>query len=177
VCYSAYFQCFGSGSGLEPDSIRSVDPHLDPNFKFWRAGCSLLMAEGFFCSLDIVFGVNFQKPLIYCPKHWKLWHLWHCKTRTQYDCWEWEKKVRFLNINTVGVGMIRIWIGIKMESQIRTGIKTMPTQGTYTKRTSSYISSSYKMSSYKTSSYRTSRLQNVQVTSLQNVQLPYVMIG
>jgi hypothetical protein len=25
-----FFQCFGSGSGLDPDSFRSVDPDPDP---------------------------------------------------------------------------------------------------------------------------------------------------
>jgi hypothetical protein len=73
-----FVQGFGSGSVLDPDSIRSVD--LDPysesrsgsgsrrakmthksrkklrNFMVWSAGCSLLRAEGFFCSLDVLYG-------------------------------------------------------------------------------------------------------------------------
>jgi hypothetical protein len=28
--YNNFLQCFGSGSGLDPDSIRSVDPDPDP---------------------------------------------------------------------------------------------------------------------------------------------------
>jgi hypothetical protein len=72
------YQCFGSG--LHPDSIRSVDPYPvriqegknDPqkykkirNFMFKSAGYSLSRAEGFFCSLDIPFS-NFwtSKPWI-----------------------------------------------------------------------------------------------------------------
>ncbi len=56
-------------SGLDTDSIRSVDPNLDPrakmtyksrkklgNFMFWSAGCSLLRAEDFSCSLDVLYG-------------------------------------------------------------------------------------------------------------------------
>jgi hypothetical protein len=65
-------QCFGSG--LDPASIRSVDP--DPESKSWSgrrakithknrknsqiswfvAGCSLLRAEGFSCSLTVLYG-------------------------------------------------------------------------------------------------------------------------
>ncbi len=54
-------QGFGYGSGLDPDSIRPVDPDPDPggqkcptrvekfcNFMFLSAGCSLLRPEGFF---------------------------------------------------------------------------------------------------------------------------------
>jgi hypothetical protein len=66
-------QCCGSGSGLEPNLMGSLDPYLDSqsgfgsrrakmthkhrkkliNFFFWSAWCSLLRAEGFSCSLDI----------------------------------------------------------------------------------------------------------------------------
>ncbi len=69
-------QGFGSGSGLDPDSIRSEDPESvfgirirfqegknDPqsrkkfkNFMFWSAGCSLLRAEVFFCNLNVLYG-------------------------------------------------------------------------------------------------------------------------
>ncbi len=78
-------QCFGSGldpiwigsrSGLDPESIRSVDPDPDSesasgsrrakmthknrkkfrNFIFWGAGCSFWKPEGFFCSLDVLYG-------------------------------------------------------------------------------------------------------------------------
>jgi hypothetical protein len=66
-----YIQCFGSG--LDPDSIRAVDPDSksrNPDtrgqklpkifFKklgnFMCAGCSLLMAEGFYCSLEVHYG-------------------------------------------------------------------------------------------------------------------------
>ncbi len=62
--------CFWSGSRLDPDSIRSVDPdsgagwEKDPqklkkklrNFIFWSAWCSLWRAEGFSCSLDVLNG-------------------------------------------------------------------------------------------------------------------------
>ncbi len=59
--------CCGSGSGLDPDSMGSVDPDWQSgsgtwrakitqknrkwwiNFIFWRSGCSLLRAEGFSC--------------------------------------------------------------------------------------------------------------------------------
>jgi hypothetical protein len=62
---------------LDPGSIRSVDPYPESesgsgsrrakiihiyrkklrNFMFGKsAGCSLLRAEGFFCSLDILYG-------------------------------------------------------------------------------------------------------------------------
>ena len=68
---------FGSGSGLDPDSIRSVDLYPDPdsesgsgprrekithkkeeekNFMFSSAWCSLVRAEGFFCSFDVLYG-------------------------------------------------------------------------------------------------------------------------
>ncbi len=61
-------QLWTSISDLDPDSNRSVDP--DPkgvkmthknrnklrNFMFWRAGSSLLRAEGFSCSLDVLYG-------------------------------------------------------------------------------------------------------------------------
>ncbi len=55
----------------DPDSIRSVNPYPDPDpegqkwptktkkikkFMFWSAGCSLLRAEGFYCSLDVLYG-------------------------------------------------------------------------------------------------------------------------
>ncbi len=55
------------GSGLDPDSIRSVDPdpggqklpiHIEKirNFMFYSAGCSLTRAEGFSCSLEVLYG-------------------------------------------------------------------------------------------------------------------------
>ena len=61
---------FGSGSALDPDSIRSVDPDPDQDpgqklrypqklkkisfiLKCWM---SLLRAEGFFCNLDVLYG-------------------------------------------------------------------------------------------------------------------------
>ncbi len=56
----------GFGSGLDPDSMGSLDP--DPGeqkwpskkeksyFIFWIAGCSLLRTEGFSCSLDVLYG-------------------------------------------------------------------------------------------------------------------------
>ncbi len=63
-------QCIGSG--LDPDSIRSVDPYpesgsrrakiltkIEKNWEiscFVSAGCSLLRAEGFFCSMDVLYG-------------------------------------------------------------------------------------------------------------------------
>ncbi len=60
----------GSGSGLDPDSIGSVDPDPDPGgqkwptevdkkilkFIFWSVGWPLLRAEGFFCNLDVLYG-------------------------------------------------------------------------------------------------------------------------
>jgi hypothetical protein len=66
-------QCCGSnsGSGLDPDSMGSLDPYPDPDcesgwrrakmthkhrkklINFMDAGCSLLRAEGFSSSLDI----------------------------------------------------------------------------------------------------------------------------
>ncbi len=65
-----------SGSGLDPDSIGSVDPdpysesgsgsrrakmtHKSRNFfekfMFWSVGWPLLRAEGFFCNLDFLYG-------------------------------------------------------------------------------------------------------------------------
>jgi hypothetical protein len=46
-------QCCGyrsvSESGLDPDSVGPLDPYPDLDC----AGCSLLRAEGFSCSLDI----------------------------------------------------------------------------------------------------------------------------
>ncbi len=61
-------QCFEFG--LDPDSIGSVDPYPDPGGQKWptkidkklrnfivlSAGCSLLRAECFFCSLDFLSG-------------------------------------------------------------------------------------------------------------------------
>ncbi len=71
--YALYAKVFGSG--LDPDSIRSVDPYSGSesgsgskrakttqkieklrNFMFWSAGCSFLRAEAFFCSLDVLYG-------------------------------------------------------------------------------------------------------------------------
>ncbi len=54
-------QCFGSG--FHPDwtqSRRTKMTHKNlkklRNFMFWSAGCSLLRAEGCFCSLDVLYG-------------------------------------------------------------------------------------------------------------------------
>jgi hypothetical protein len=63
-------ECFGSRSGLNPDSIRSVDSDSESgsrraklahknrirNVMFWSAGCSFLRAEGFSRSLDVLYG-------------------------------------------------------------------------------------------------------------------------
>ncbi len=55
----------GSGFGLDPDSIRSVDPDLESGSGSRRAkmtqknrsaGCSLLRAVGFSWSLDVLYG-------------------------------------------------------------------------------------------------------------------------
>jgi hypothetical protein len=67
-------QCFRSGSGLDPNAIRSV--YLDPDSgsgnririqedkncpqKYKKVvlsnGCSLLRADGFSCSLEVIYG-------------------------------------------------------------------------------------------------------------------------
>ncbi len=53
---------FASAVDPDPDSMEFLDPYPDPrgqkwkkliNFIFWSAGCSLLRAEVFSCSLDI----------------------------------------------------------------------------------------------------------------------------
>ncbi len=69
-------QCFGSGSGLDPESIRSLDPYPDSEFririqegkidpqkyknikKFYvlKGKMFFLRAEGFLCSLDVLYG-------------------------------------------------------------------------------------------------------------------------
>ncbi len=66
-----FSQCFGSGIRIRIQSgqwirIRNLDPREQKwptkigffftNFIFWSAGCSLLRAEGFFCSLDGLYG-------------------------------------------------------------------------------------------------------------------------
>ncbi len=68
-------QYCGSGSGLDPDSMGSLDPYPQSGsgsgsrrakmtqknireltkFIFWSAICSLLRAEGFSCSLDVLY--------------------------------------------------------------------------------------------------------------------------
>ncbi len=62
-----------TGSGLDPDSIRSVDP--DPmthkNRKklrnmFWSAGCYLLRAEGFSCWSDFLRIRKLELVVIFC---------------------------------------------------------------------------------------------------------------
>ncbi len=64
----SFLQC--CGSGLDPDSMGSLDPYPDPegtkwkqknrkqfiNFIFWSAWCSLLRADGFSYSLDVLYG-------------------------------------------------------------------------------------------------------------------------
>ncbi len=57
---SSFYQYFGPGSGLDPDSIRPAKmTHKSSkklrNFMLWSAGCSLLRDEGFFCSLEILY--------------------------------------------------------------------------------------------------------------------------
>ncbi len=72
IQYPTYSAKQGSGSVLDPDLIRSVDP--DPysesgsrrakiTYKrekeiscFLSAGCSLLGAENFFCNVDVLYG-------------------------------------------------------------------------------------------------------------------------
>ncbi len=57
-------QCFGSGSGLDPDSIRSVNTFPDPGGqklptkeeKNFMLDVLFLRAEVFFCNLDILCG-------------------------------------------------------------------------------------------------------------------------
>ncbi len=53
-----FYQCCGSGPGLDPDSIRSVNPEpggqkwpskIEKSFMFWSAG-------GFSCRLDVLYG-------------------------------------------------------------------------------------------------------------------------
>jgi hypothetical protein len=54
-------RAFGSGFGFNhisesgPESRRSKITQKNRN-KFWSAGCSLLRAEGFSCSLDVLYG-------------------------------------------------------------------------------------------------------------------------
>jgi len=68
--------CCGSGSGLDPDSMESLDLYPDSksgsgsrrakmahqnrkkliNFIFSSAGFSVLRADGFSCSLDVLYG-------------------------------------------------------------------------------------------------------------------------
>ncbi len=61
------WNCHVLTSVSDPDSVRWVDPYLDLDLEsgsgrakwpmFWSAaGCSLLRAEGFFCSLDVLSG-------------------------------------------------------------------------------------------------------------------------
>jgi hypothetical protein len=51
----------GSGSG---DRMAKMTQKIEKtskklrNLMFWSAGCSLLRAEGFFCSLDVLYGVE-----------------------------------------------------------------------------------------------------------------------
>ncbi len=95
--------CFGSGSELDPDSIRSVDPTPNPdsefgsgsrrakvthtnrkklrNFMFWSAGYSLLRTKGFSCSLDVLYGgLGISELQFLIKKYLKCW----IRIRTQW---------------------------------------------------------------------------------------------
>ncbi len=76
---AGFVQCCGSGSvsGLDPDSMRFLDPDPNPkgqknwhtkieknliNLIFWSARCSVLRAEGFSCSFDALYaGLGISK--------------------------------------------------------------------------------------------------------------------
>ncbi len=45
-----------SGSGSRRAKLTHKSRKIFRNFMFWNARCSLLRAEGFFCSLDVLFG-------------------------------------------------------------------------------------------------------------------------
>ncbi len=52
-------QCCGSRSGINPDPGGQKWPKKYKklkNFIFWSAGCSFLRADGFSCSLDVLYG-------------------------------------------------------------------------------------------------------------------------
>ncbi len=55
-------QCCGSGFGLDSDPREqkwATKIEKKNYFIFWSAGCSLLSAEGFSCSLDVIYRILF----------------------------------------------------------------------------------------------------------------------
>jgi hypothetical protein len=90
-------QGFGSGSGLDPKSIRSVDQNPDSNlggkkwptvykFHLWSAGCFLFLTEGFSRSLDVLYGGLEIRKLQFFSKIYHIFfkckfcfHLWSSK--------------------------------------------------------------------------------------------------
>ncbi len=50
----ACIQC--CGSGLDPDSMGSLDPYPDPDSQSGKCWVFSLRAEGFSCSLDVLYG-------------------------------------------------------------------------------------------------------------------------
>ncbi len=49
-------QCFGSGSRREKNDQKKERKKLKINVMFWSAGCSFWRAEGFSCSLNVLYG-------------------------------------------------------------------------------------------------------------------------
>ncbi len=119
-------QCFGSGSGMDPESIRSEDPdsvsgsgsrrakmnHKNikklRNFMFWSAECSLLWDECFSCSLDVLYGGLGIRKLQFFIKNIShffsckfCFHFWSSKPGSgsafSLKCWIRNQWIRILN--------------------------------------------------------------------------------
>jgi hypothetical protein len=102
------------GFGFNPDAMRSLDPYPDcesGSGSRWvkmaqkNAGCSLLRAEGLFCSLDVLYGgLGISKLKYLITRYVKNIHLYF---------------FQFLIIKP----WIRIWIWIHLKGSIRIQIQ------------------------------------------------------
>jgi hypothetical protein len=109
-------------SDLNTDSIRSVDPDPDQggqkshknrkklrNFMFWSAGCSLFRAEGFSCTLDVLYGGLGISKWIWIRIQW---------IRIRNTAWRALCGCRFASL-----WWGAIWIRIKVRSRFQFRIK------------------------------------------------------
>jgi hypothetical protein len=119
----AFGQCFGSGSGLDPGSIKSVDPYPDPggknypqklkiakklrNFLLWILFLGL---KAFFCNLDVLFGGLGICKLQFLKKKYIIFF-----------------SAKFLVIKILDPDWIRIQIGVSLKCWIRVRNKRIPT--------------------------------------------------
>ncbi len=86
--------------------------------------------------LNFFSGKSYKVPYRYYPKHWKFCHLWRADSKdetilTGTAVNKMHKSKRIYNMcQTWDQNRIRVWIGIKTESRIRIGIKTLPIHNT-----------------------------------------------